>query len=241
MPTLRETLPNALQDLPHWVETAEDFALITAALRKGHAATVDGAWNSSAALTAATIGLQAPRTLLIVLAHPRDLDAWAEDLVSFTGLRPLVFPAWDALPTAETVLDETGSQRLRLLRQLEGDHPPRFLLTTIQAVIQPVPSRAQLAGQRKKLRVGQEMPLEELLKWLVDHGFQRMEAVEVPGEFSRRGGILDVYASDAEAPYRLELMGDEIDSIRQFSPDTQRSLGELTAIEITAPSHGPAT
>src|SRR5262249_40456518 len=57
---------------------------------------------------------------------------------------------------------------------------------------------------------------------------------------SRRGGILDVYAPDAEAPYRLEFLGDEIDSLRQFSPDTQRSLGELTAIEITAPGHGPA-
>ena len=63
----------------------EEFAPIAAALKKGQAATVDGAWNSSAALAAATLGLQAPKTLLIVLAHPRDLDPWAEDLVSFTG------------------------------------------------------------------------------------------------------------------------------------------------------------
>ena len=156
MPTLRESLPNALRDLPGWVEAGEDFARITTALQKGHAATIDGAWNSSAALAAATIGLKASKTLLIVLAHPRDLDAWAEDLVSFSGIRTLVFPAWDALPTAETVLDETGGQRLRLLRQLESDPPPRFVLTTMQALIQPVPTRAQLTGQRKKLRAGQE-------------------------------------------------------------------------------------
>jgi transcription-repair coupling factor (superfamily II helicase) len=238
MPSLRQSLPNALRDLPGWLETAEDFALITDALRKGQAATVDGAWNSSASLVAATVGLDAPKTLLIVLAHPRDLDAWAEDLVSFTGLRPLVFPAWDALPTAETVRDETGGQRLRLLRQLEGDQPPRLVLTTMQALVQPVPDRAQLSAQRKKLRVGQEIALEDLLRWLVDSGFQVMEAVEIPGEFSRRGGILDVYSADAEAPYRLEFLGDEIESIRQFSPDTQRSLGDLSTIEITAPSKG---
>jgi transcription-repair coupling factor (superfamily II helicase) len=241
MPTLRESLPNALTDLPRWVEAAEDFARILAALRKGQAATVDGAWNSSAALTAAAIGLKAKKTLLIALAHPRDLDAWAEDLVSFSGIRPLVFPAWDALPTAETVLDETGGQRLRLLRQLESDQPPRFVLATMQALIQPVPSRAELMGQRKKLRAGQEIALDALLRWLVERGFQRMEAVEIPGEFSRRGGILDVYSADAEAPYRLEFLGDEIDSLRQFSPDTQRSLGDLTAIEITAPAHGTMT
>ncbi len=241
MPTLRAKLPGALHDLPGWVEAAEDFAPIAAALRKRESATVDGAWNSSAALVAATLGLQSPQTLLIVLAHPRDLDFWTEDLVSFTGIRPLLFPAWDSLPTAETVLDETGGQRLRLLRQLEGAAPPRFLLTTMQALVQPVPSQAQLTGQRKKLRVGQEIALDELSTWLVEHGYQRMEAVAIPGEFSRRGGILDVYSPDAEAPYRLEFVGDEIDSLRQFAADTQRSLGELKAVELTAQAHGPLT
>jgi transcription-repair coupling factor (superfamily II helicase) len=61
-----------------------------------------------------------------------------------------------------------------------------------------------------------------------------MEAVEIPGEFSRRGGILDVYSPDAEAPYRIEFMDDVIESIRQFSPETQRSLGDLQAVEITS-------
>ena len=54
MPKLREPVPSALTDLPRWIEAAEDFALVTAALHKGEAATVDGAWNSSAALVAAT-------------------------------------------------------------------------------------------------------------------------------------------------------------------------------------------
>ncbi len=242
MPRARtDSLPSSLRDLPPWVEAAEGFAPIAAALQEGQSATVDGAWNSSAALVAATLGLKAPKTLLIALAHPRALDTWAEDLVSFTGVRPHVFPAWDALPTADTVLDEIGGQRLRLLRQLEGDVPPRFLLTTMPALLQPVPNRDQLTEQRKRLRVGQAVELETLSAWLVEHGFQRMEAVEVPGEFSRRGGILDVYSPDAEAPYRLEFLGDELESIRQFAPDTQRSLGDLNAIEITAQSHGVQT
>ncbi|MCI0641721.1 MAG: transcription-repair coupling factor [Gemmataceae bacterium] len=233
-PDLSLALPAGLRDLPAWLEGSEGFAAALEALAQRRAATIDGAWKSSAALAAAALGLRAEGTVLIVLAHPRDLDAWADDLVSFTGERPHVFPAWDALPNQETVLDEIGGQRLRILRQLEGDAPPRFLLTTLQALLQPVPSRDQLAKQRKRLRVGQEITPEDLSSWLVERGFQRMEAVEIPGEFSRRGGILDVFSPDADAPYRIEFLGDEIESIRQFSPDTQRSLGETSAIEITA-------
>src|SRR5262249_60115982 len=93
---------------------------------------------------------------------------------------------------------------------------------------------AAMRRRRKRLSVGAAAPLEELTRWLVDHGFQHMEAVELPGEFSRRGGILDVFSPDAEAPYRLEFFGDDIESIRQFALDTQRSLGDVQTVEITA-------
>jgi transcription-repair coupling factor (superfamily II helicase) len=229
-----ETARLALQDLTSLLQQAEGFNPLIAALKAGHAATVDGAWNSSASLAAAALGLEAPSTLLVVLAHPRDLDPWTEDLFSFGDRRPVFFPAWDTLPTADTVLDEIAGQRLRVLKQLEGDEPPRLILTTLQALLQPVPDRGQLARQRRRLRVGQPLDLEEVTSWLVEHGFQRMEAVEIPGEFSRRGGILDVYSPDAEAPHRLELFGDEIESIRLFSVQTQRSLGELESVEVSS-------
>jgi transcription-repair coupling factor (superfamily II helicase) len=104
--------------------------------------------------------------------------------------------------------------------------------------LQPVPDREQLAKQRKRLKVQANVDLEDLTAWLVEQGSQRMEAVEVPGEFSRRGGILDVFSPDAEAPYRLEFVGDDIESIRQFAAETQRSLGDLSAIEIASASSG---
>src|SRR5262245_26300929 len=193
----------SLKDLTLAVQRTEGFHPLVAALKNGHAATVDGAWNSSASLVAGALGLHAPHTLLIVLAHPRDTDAWCDDLVSFVGQRPAVFPAWDSWPIADKVIDEVAGQRLRLLRQLENE-PPRFIVTTLQALLQPVSDPAQLRQRRKRLRVGETAALEELTAWLVEHAFQRMEAVELPGEFSRRGGILDVFSPDAEAPYRVE-------------------------------------
>ena len=185
-------LPERLQELPRWLEGTGGFSALLRALHSGHAGTVDGTWKSSAPLVAATLGLHAPKTLLIVLAHPGDLDAWDEDLVSFSGIRAATFPAWDALPSADTVLDEIGGKRLRVLRQLEGDQPPKLLLTTIQALLQPVPNRQQLGKHRKRLRVGQDIPIDTIVAWLIEQGFQRMEAVEIGGEFSQRGGILDV-------------------------------------------------
>ena len=230
--------PVSLKDLPQWVEVAEGYAPVVESLRAGHAATIDGGWHSASSLVAASLALKAPKTVVVVLAHPRDLDSWAEDIASFAGIPSQLFPAWDSIPDQNTVLDEIGGQRLRLLRQLDADTPPRIVLTTMQALLQPVPNREQLSARRRRLKVGQETPPEDLVAWLVEKNYERMEAVELPGEFSQRGGILDVYSSDAEAPYRIEFLGDEIESIRQFSPESQRSLGDLQAVDLTA--HGQA-
>src|SRR5262245_33590382 len=105
-----EVALTGLKELPRWLQTAPEFAAVAQALRAGRAATIDGAWNSSAALAVAALGthqgaahevsgkrrtsaaysVRGSSTLLIVLAHPRDLDFWAGDLASFTGERPVI-------------------------------------------------------------------------------------------------------------------------------------------------------
>ena len=95
VPQALSTIPETLQDLPELLARTEGFSVVLSALRQGRSATVDGAWGSSAALATASLTPHAPRTLLVVIAHPRDIDGWTGDLTSFTGLSPLVFPAWD--------------------------------------------------------------------------------------------------------------------------------------------------
>src|SRR5262245_62548623 len=112
--------------------------------------------------------------------------------------------------------------------------PRSPVATTTQALIQPVPERAALEANRRVIEPGTAVDPEELSVWLVDRGYRRTEAVELPGEFSRRGGILDAYPPDADAPYRLEFFGDEVESVRQFAPNTQRSLGAVETAELTA-------
>src|SRR5438874_11959402 len=116
-----------LSDLVSVIQNAEGFPELLAALQASRSGTVDGAWGSSAGLAAAALAEQVPQTLLVVIAHPRDLDAWSTDLLSFSGIHPAIFPAWDNLPTDRDVgLDETAGQRLRLLKQLESGEPPRL-------------------------------------------------------------------------------------------------------------------
>lgn len=233
------TLPSGralerLVELTELLQKAEGFSELLAALVQGQSGIVDGAWGSSGALATAALGLRAPSMLLVVVPFPRDLDGWVEDIAGFSGQRPLVFPAWDNLPTEHTILDEIAGERLRALRQLETGNPPRFVATTMQALIQPVPERARLVQSRRRIRTTQQVEIEELATWLVEHGYRRTDAVELPGEFSRRGGILDVYSPDADSPQRIEFFGDEIEAIRLFSPQTQRSLGAIPEVEWTA-------
>jgi len=119
-----------------------------------------------------------------------------------------------------------------------GDATPqeskRFaVVTSIEALLQPSPAASALAAATRTLRKGQQVDIDELLRWLVTGGFHGTSAIELPGEFAHRGGIVDIFAPDWERPVRIELFGDEIDSIRSFDVATQRSHQTLESIEVT--------
>ena len=106
--------------------------------------------------------------------------------------------------------------------------------------MQPVPSRETLDRQTRSLRVGDDVAVEELAKWLAENGLLNTPAVELPGEFSVRGGIVDVFAPDWDWPVRVEFFGDEIESIRRFEISSQRSLESLEAVDVTIVGAGSA-
>ena len=132
------------------------------------------------------------------------------------------------------VQDEAVGDRVRVLKSLLGPKPPKVLVTSMPALLQPVPSRARLAEQTRTLRTGDALSLDEIARWLVSNGYQNTTAVELPGEFARRGGIIDLYAPDWFQPVRIELFGDEIESIRPFEVESQRSRERLESIDVTA-------
>jgi len=222
-----------LLELPARLEEHEGFREVVAGLKAGQAATLDGAWGSSCALAAAALAGHAPGPLVLVCARADDADDLADDLRLFTRHVPEVFPAWESMPGERQVQDETAGERIRLLKALAGADPPKLLLAGIQALMQPVPPPDFLARNTRRLRAGDELDPHELTSWLGEHGFHATTAVELPGEISLRGGLLDVFAGDWPHPVRIELFGDQIDSIRRFEVSTQRSLGQIAEVEIS--------
>jgi transcription-repair coupling factor (superfamily II helicase) len=225
-------MEKSLSQLPEILARDPGFREAVEALRSGRAAAVDGAWGSSAALAVAALGLAGPPTLLVVLAHASDLDTWADDLATLAGETPASLRPWDRT-TGKPAADEALGQRLALLKSLHAERPPRIVLTTMAALLQPTWSWELLRRHSRRLVPGLTLDPEELIGSLVDAGWSRRETVELPGEFSKRGGIVDLYPSDAELPVRLEFAGDQLDSLRWFDPHSQRSLGPCPQLDLT--------
>jgi transcription-repair coupling factor (superfamily II helicase) len=147
---------------------------------------------------------------------------------------PEVFPAWDRLPREAGAGDEVFGRRLRVVKRLASPLPPRIVVAPFQALLQPVPTLDALARYSRTVRVGDQVAVEELTAWLAERSMTRAEVVEVPGEFSVRGGILDLFPPDSAEPVRIEFFGDDVESIRPFDPESQRSLDRWESVTLTA-------
>jgi len=230
-----------LLELACRLDQTEGFSEVVAALTAGHAATVEGVWGSACALVAAALARHVPGSLAVVCPNADEGDAFLDDLALFSPAPAERFPAWDVLPDEYRVHDPVEGERTRLLKAFLAGQGPKVLVTSIQALVQPVPAPAELARRTRRLAVGQEAEVSRLVAWLAQNGFHRTSAVELPGEFSLRGGILDVFAPDWLEPVRIEFFGDRVESLRRFEVASQRSLAQLQEVEITLPQGGAGT
>ena len=219
------------------LEGDERFRRLARTMSSGRGGTAGGLWGSSVALFLAALARQAPGPLLAVVASSEDADQLAEDLPLFSPQEACLFPVWEAPPSEDTFPGALQSQRLAVVRRLmpgANAPPPKLLIAPVHALLQPVPDAEALAKGTLEFRVGGRHRLEAVAEWLVERGLQRVTAVEGAGEFSIRGGILDVYALAAPKPCRVEFFGDEVESVRTFDLATQRSDARLDACEVVA-------
>ena len=145
----------------------------------------------------------------------------------------LHFPETETLPFERLVPDvDTSQHRIRTLRALTQDGPAPMVIASAAAVAQKTIGREALEDSVQTLNPGLRVDLEEMVDSWRRMGYRVEPTVDVPGLVGRRGGIVDIYPVASEAPARIELWGDEIDSIRQFDPETQRSTDMVDSVTV---------
>src|SRR5262245_20305226 len=168
---------------------------------------------------------------LIVAADDRSARDLAGDLKAFLAPRPVhIYPSRGT--TFESHLDPPPHLAgLRIAAMDALSDPSAVVVASAIALAEKVPDPS-LRPETLALHRGESVDLEDVTLLLADSGYERIDQVEERGQFAVRGGILDVYPATEEQAIRVELFGDEIDSMRRFSVFTQRSLGEAERVEL---------
>ncbi|MCB1488522.1 MAG: transcription-repair coupling factor, partial [Bauldia sp.] len=144
------------------------------------------------------------------------------------------FPAWDCLPyDRASPHSAVVARRMAALSQLTTPATgASIVLTTVNAALQKVPTRAFVSRGSMSLAVGNQKPMDGIVRWLEDNGFLRSPTVREPGEYAVRGGIADLFAAGAGEPVRLDFFGDTLESIRTFDPESQRTVAARKRIDL---------
>jgi len=169
--------------------------------------------------------------MLVVTATPEEAKQLQDQLASWLS-DSLIFPEPDSLPYERLASDpSTIQQRIKALSVLSEAKAP-LVIASAHAIAQKTLSPSDFLSACHIINQGMRVDPDELLARWRDMGYEWENMVEVPGSFSRRGGILDVYPPSSDLPARIELFGNEVESIRLFDPATQRSLRLVGSIAI---------
>lgn len=178
-------------------------------------------------------------TVLHISRDDARMALLAENLSFFTpDVEVIELPAWDCVPYDRVSPNPNiEAQRMEALTQLaqfsgKDKKKGRVILSTVSAVLQRLPRRELLKNAAFFLRLGDKLSLDQFLSFLTRNGYYRSDTVMEPGEFAVRGSIIDLFPPGTGEAIRLDLFGDELDSIRTFDPMTQRSVGRLKEIAL---------
>ncbi len=207
---------------------------------------VSGLWGSSAPMAVADLADRLNRPILYLTAHLDEADETLDDIETFSKRKCDLLPAWETIPGQGSAGGEIHDERLQLCAKLRRNQtqPARqktpnqpFIVAPIQAMLQPVVSPATLDANTLKLTTNQTQTPDDVVEWLAKRGFERLDRVEAPGDYARRGDIVDIYAHDREDPIRLEFFDDHLEAIRSFDPATQRAKHHEAHVAIVTVSH----
>ncbi|HDX0929024.1 TPA: transcription-repair coupling factor, partial [Stenotrophomonas maltophilia] len=198
-------------------------------------------WRAPASPTALAWYLsQAARAhdapLLVIARDNHSANQLEADLQTLLGGDPalpvVAFPDWETLPYDRfSPHPDIISQRLSALHRLPA-LKRGLVIVPVQTLLQQLAPRSYVIGGSFDLKVGQRLDLEAEKRRLESAGYRNVPQVMDPGDFAVRGGLLDVFPMGADEPLRVELLDEDIDSIRAFDPESQRSLDKVEAVHM---------
>jgi transcription-repair coupling factor (superfamily II helicase) len=173
--------------------------------------------------------------LVFVARDGRRLQRMAEVLgAMLPGHTILQLPAWDSLPydrvSPNTV---TIAARMKTLAALTSGTKGAIVLTAVNALVQKLPPRAVVETMSFSAAIGRVVDGDKLIAWAANNGYLRVPTVRESGEFAVRGGLIDLFPANADSPLRFDFFGSQLETIRTFDPDTQRTTGNLKRIDLT--------
>lgn len=214
------------------LQNTSEYKRLSAALTRRGASALFGLPPVGRAAVLAALYNEQKRPLLVVTPGEAEATRFAADLAAF-GLSAAVFPPRDfLLRPVESAGREYEYRRLAVLGQLAGGRLDA-VCAPAEALLQYTVPKADFAANTLTLRPGMSIPPAALAGRLADAGYVRRSQVEGPGQFSVRGGILDVYPPECDAPARLEFWGDEIDTLHRFDLISQRREAPLKKLYIS--------
>lgn len=173
---------------------------------------------------------QAQQQLLVVVAKNTTQVAQIEEELSFFGIKPHLFPDWETLPYDRlSPHQDIISERLALLANM-----PRtgIVLLAASTLAQRIAPPSWLLGQHFDIKKGQKFDIEAERHRLTRAGYRHVDTVFEPGEFALRGSLMDIFPTGQAVPVRIELFDDEVETLRQFDPETQRTTSQITQFTL---------
>jgi transcription-repair coupling factor (superfamily II helicase) len=197
-------------------------------------ATLAVADSARAIVTAGLAGLTSRSPIVLAVPTSTEAERLAHDVAAYLGDDAVeLFPAWETLPferVSPTV--ETMGRRTRVLWRLrDAERTPAVVVASVRALVQRLGPHVEDV-EPVVVRPGQQLDRDELVSELVFAGYRREGMVEHRGEVAVRGSIVDVFPSTADRPVRIDLWGDEVDRLTEFSVADQRSLADLPSVEV---------
>ena len=221
-----------MEQLLNLLTTISEYSALRESCLQGNSAAVTGIGQINRSHMIAGLARDTRKPMVIICQDDMAAKRLQEELKGFLGTMAPILPSRELTLYDTAVVSRAWEQkRLRQLYDLASGKTPLQIMSW-ESLSQRTMPRATLLGAAFSLEVGQEYPVEDLIRQLTASGYSRCGMVEGPGQFAVRGGIVDIYSPAADRPFRAEFFGDELDTMGYFDPETQRRTDNIESVMV---------